>query len=143
MALYGRPGVETASLSLQEAGADVCLLLCAAWLEHEGVAWRAERLQQLQALAQPWQTDVVTPLRQLRRQWRGAALDDPGLALLRGQLKALELDAERQLLARLQSVARAWPREARGDPPEWLERALPATARGQRDALETLRAARL
>lgn len=141
VALYGRPGVEAASLCLQEAGADVCLLLCAAWLGHQGVAWQAGRLAQLRALAEPWQADVVTPLRRLRQQWRGAALNDEGLALLRGQLKALELDAERRLLARLEAVAQTWPREAAGAVPEWLEQALPATARRQRNALETLRAA--
>ena len=36
--LYGRPGVEHACLQLQEAGADVCLLLCGAWLQQRGVA---------------------------------------------------------------------------------------------------------
>jgi uncharacterized protein (TIGR02444 family) len=139
--LYGRPGVEAASLRLQDAGADVCLLLCAAWLGHQGVAWEVGRWQQLQALAQPWQADVVAPLRQLRQQWRGAARCDEGLAVLRGQLKTLELDAERQLLARLEEIAKHWPREAAGNAPEWLEQALPATARRQYDALDALRAA--
>ena len=36
--LYARPGVESACLHLQEAGADVCLLLCGAWLERHGIA---------------------------------------------------------------------------------------------------------
>lgn len=31
--LYARPGVEAACLALQDEGADVCLLLCGAWLE--------------------------------------------------------------------------------------------------------------
>lgn len=141
VALYGRPGVEAASLRLQEAGTDVCLLLCAAWLGHQGVAWQAERLQQLRQLAGPWQADVVTPLRRLRQQWRGAALGDEALAALREQLKALELDAERRLLARLEDLTQPWPRGVAKHLPEWLERALPASARRQHDALDALRAA--
>jgi uncharacterized protein (TIGR02444 family) len=141
VALYGRPNVEAASLSLQEAGADVCLLLCAAWLGHQGVAWQAERLQQLRHAAEPWQADVVAPLRRLRQQWRDAAQDDQALAAVREQLKALELDAERRLLARLETLAQAWPRGVADDLPEWLARALPASARQRHDALDALRAA--
>ncbi|WP_284733726.1 TIGR02444 family protein, partial [Pseudomonas aeruginosa] len=36
--VYARPGVETACLALQEQGADVCLLLVAAWLGRRGVS---------------------------------------------------------------------------------------------------------
>jgi len=36
--LYQRPGVEAACLQLQAQGADVCVLLCAAWLERRQVA---------------------------------------------------------------------------------------------------------
>lgn len=71
--LYGRPGVEHACLQLQEAGADVCLLLCGAWLQRHGVAYTPARLSHLQAIAQPWQTEVISPLRQLRQNWRTTA----------------------------------------------------------------------
>jgi uncharacterized protein (TIGR02444 family) len=64
---------------LQALGGDVCLLLCGTWLQarawpltnaHPGAAGRGR----------PWQREVVTPLRALRRQWREHAQADPQLA---------------------------------------------------------------
>ncbi|MBO4970761.1 MAG: TIGR02444 family protein, partial [Pseudomonas sp.] len=49
--LYARPGVEQACLHLQDQGLDVCVLLCAAWLEARGVACDEVRLGQLNACA--------------------------------------------------------------------------------------------
>ncbi|MFN3359725.1 MAG: TIGR02444 family protein, partial [Pseudomonas sp.] len=105
---YARPGVETACLRLQEQGADVCLLLCGAWLDQRGVALTAERMQALKQIARPWQAQVIEPLRQVRMQWRVIAQQDEPLAALRERIKALELDAERQLLIRLEALAKAW-----------------------------------
>lgn len=68
LALYARPGVEAACLELQALGGDVCLLLCATWLQARGVAVLGERAQALQELAEPWQRDVVAPLRSLRKR---------------------------------------------------------------------------
>ena len=42
LSTYARPGVEAACLRVQEQGADVCLLLCGAWLEQRGVALTRE-----------------------------------------------------------------------------------------------------
>jgi uncharacterized protein (TIGR02444 family) len=134
--LYARPGIQDACLQLQEQGADVCLLLCAAWLQQRGVAHTAERLHALQALAGPWQQNVITPLRHVRQAWREAATQDPALSALREQVKALELQAERQLLERLDETAGSWRAgETRGD---WL-----TAVAGQHDrgALEQVRAA--
>ncbi|WPO99780.1 TIGR02444 family protein [Pseudomonas sp. HR96] len=139
--LYARPGVEAASLELQQAGADVCVLISAAWLGQRGVPWRREYLGRLQLLADPWQTDVVSPLRHLRQQWRAAAQTNDELAALREQVKALELEAERQLLVRLQGLAIGWPPEAARDLELWLEQAVPAEARSNRGALQALHAA--
>lgn len=140
LGLYQRPGIEQACLRLQAEGADVCLLLCAAWLERRAVACNAERCAQLQSLARPWQETVVTPLRSLRLAWRGTATGDARLGALREQLKKLELEAERELLARLEAACRDWPAAATGDGNAWLE-ALAGPASGCRDALEILRAA--
>lgn len=140
-ALYARPGVEAASLELQQAGADICVLLCAAWLGQRGVPCQAHYLARLQTSASPWQKEVIGPLRDLRQQWRAAAQLDPQLARLRERLKALELDAEEQLLARLEALCKAWPQTGAGDLERWLERALPTQAKANRDALQTLRAA--
>lgn len=139
LALYARPGVEEACLTLQALGGDVCLLLCGTWLQAQSVAVDETRIQALQAVAGPWQREVVMPLRALRRQWREHALDDPQLAVLREQVKALELQAERTLLERLALVAQAWPAAA-GDSEGWLARLAPAQARDH-DALQQLRVA--
>lgn len=118
--LYARAGVEKACLELQEAGNDVCLLLAGAWLQQRGVRCLNERLQALQALASPWQREVIAPLRQVRQDWRTNASQDAELAALREQVKKLELQAERVLLDRLQALAENWPTEASGD--DWLAR---------------------
>ncbi|AMK28808.1 hypothetical protein AWT69_000171 [Pseudomonas putida] len=139
LALYARPGVEAASLALQELGGDVCLLLCGTWLQARGVAADEQRTTALKALAGPWQRDVVTPLRTLRRQWREQALADPRLSVIREQVKALELQAERTLLERLEALAHEWPAQA-GAAQDWLARLAPDQARDH-DALHQLRAA--
>ncbi|MDQ7983509.1 TIGR02444 family protein [Pseudomonas sp. G34] len=107
--LYARPGVEAACLELQAAGADVCLVLCGLWLDSRGVAYDPEREGQLRRLAEPWQREVVVPLRALRQGWCEAALADTELAALRQQVKQLELQAERTQLERLQGLSSTWP----------------------------------
>ena len=137
--LYARPGVEQACLDLQSRGMDVCLLLCAAWLETRGVACDESRLGQLSACAGPWQREVVQPLRQLRTQWREAAAHDDVLAALRVQVKALELEAERTLLRRLESVTQSW--EQSQGACDWLQRMASDAGHPDCDALHTLRVA--
>ena len=140
LSTYARPGVEAACLRLQEQGADVCLLLCGAWLQQRGVTLTAERIQALKQIAEPWQTQVVEPLRQVRGQWRAMAQLDEQLATLRERVKALELDAERQLLMRLEALAQKWPTDEAVDQPRWLERlATEDAANLDHDALQQLR----
>ncbi|WP_078739716.1 TIGR02444 family protein [Pseudomonas fluorescens] len=138
LSTYARPGVEAACLRLQEQGADVCLLLCGAWLEQRGVALTAERVEALEQIAGPWQLQVVWPLRQVRIQWREMAQQDEQLAGLRERVKALELEAERQLLARLEKLAQAWPMKTGHH--RWLEGLAPEAANLDHDALQLLRA---
>ncbi|WP_438866494.1 TIGR02444 family protein [Pseudomonas sp. L1(2025)] len=140
LSIYARPGCETACLRLQEHGADVCLLLCGAWLERRGVALEPGRIEALQQLARPWQQAVVEPLRQMRRQWRTMAQQDAPLAALREQVKALELEAERELLARLGALAQAWP-TGEVSQPKWLEGLATEAANLDHDALQQLRVA--
>lgn len=137
---YAHPGVEAACLRLQAAGADVCLLLCGLWLEQRGVPCNDERLAALRALSEPWQRQVVQPLRELRQSWRATASADEVQERLRAQVKALELEAERELLARLEAAVSGWPHAEQHGVAEWLE-ALAGTARECRDALQVLRAA--
>jgi len=138
---YARPGVEDACLRLQDAGANVCLLLCAAWLGARGVTCNHQRLLDLQQVALPWSRDVVEPLRQLRTSWKPAAAADPQLATLRAQVKALELAAERQLLGRLENSAQDWPAAQANDLAAWLEGLATNAANLDRDALQQLRVA--
>ena len=139
--LYARPGVEQACLDLQSRGMDVCLLLCAAWLETRGVACDESRLGQLSACAGPWQREVVQPLRQLRTQWREAAAHDDVLAALRVQVKALELEAERTLLRRLEEATQQWSPAQSQDNCDWLGKMAAGIDHPDRGALHTLRAA--
>ena len=136
--LYGRPGVEKRLLRLQASGADVCLLLSALWLEQRKVACTELRSTELQAIARPWQHEVVKPLRQLRMNWREAALQDEQLAGLREQIKSLEIQAERSLLLQLEQHCKTWPAEA---PDDWLGKLAGMAGRDNRDALEELRIA--
>ncbi|NWD05392.1 TIGR02444 family protein [Pseudomonas gingeri] len=138
---YTRPGVEEACLALQAQGANVCLLLCAAWLGVRGVSCEPERLAQLCRVAHPWQVEVVQPLRQLRGQWRAMALQDSELKVLRDQVKALELEAERQLLLRLERLSWDWPQGIADDLAAWLDGSTAQTAHLNRDALQQLRVA--
>ncbi|WP_069943155.1 TIGR02444 family protein [Pseudomonas putida] len=140
LALYARPGVEAACLELQAQGSDVCLLLCATWLQARGVVMLDERAQALQEVVEPWQREVVAPLRSLRQQWRAAASHDAQLAALREQVKGLELQAEKTLLERLQERSRQWPGGSHEPSDDWLARLAPAPAR-HHDALDQLRVA--
>ena len=136
---YALPGVQQACLRLQDDGTDVCLMLCGAWLGWRGVECNGQRLAQLKALAAPWQRDVVQPLRELRISWRAAASADADLGALREQLKTLELEAERQLLLRLQEQVRGWPETQERSLDHWLQGL--ATEAADRDALQVLRVA--
>jgi uncharacterized protein (TIGR02444 family) len=138
--LYARPGVEAACLELQAAGADVCLLLCGLWLDSRGVAHDAEREAQLRRIAEPWQQEVVKPLRALRQGWRKAAAQDSALSGLRERVKQLELEAERELLERLQALAEGWSQQPRDQDQQWVEAFSPA---GHAEACAGLRSASL
>jgi uncharacterized protein (TIGR02444 family) len=141
LSIYARPGVEQACLQLQSAGVNVCLLLCAAWLGQRGMACNEQRLQQLRSVAEPWDSDVVRPLRALRMQWKAIAMQDAELYTLREQVKTLELEAERHLLLRLEQSAQGWPQEEATDLSVWLEGVAAGADHLARDALHQLRVA--
>jgi uncharacterized protein (TIGR02444 family) len=138
---YALPGVERACLQLQSAGINVCLLLCGMWLEKQGVACSAHRLQQLGSLAEAWDADVVQPLRALRTRWKTVAQEDQALNALREKVKSLELEAERHLLVRLERLAQSWPRSEANDLSTWLEGIAAGATNLDRDALHQLRVA--
>ncbi len=145
LATYQRPGVEAALLELQDDhGQCVPYLIWALWLAASGRAADRTALAAGAAIARPWQEAAIQPLRALRRRLREPiALADPeNQAQLREAVKALELDAERRLLAALEAASptvgpgapvalaeaiQAWGGAA---PPQSIERlaALTATA---------------
>jgi uncharacterized protein (TIGR02444 family) len=126
---------------LQSAGVNVCLLLCGLWLGERGVTCNEQRLQLLRDLAGPWDADVVQPLRTLRLQWKAAASVDTELNSLRQEVKALEMEAERHLLLRLERLAQSWPQYEATDSSAWLEGVAAGAAHLDRDALHQLRVA--
>ncbi|WP_397454079.1 TIGR02444 family protein [Pseudomonas sp. NA-150] len=139
--LYARAGVEQACLRLQASGANVCTLLCGAWLGRRGVECDADRLREIRQLATPWHDEVVQPLRALRTRWRTAAVNDPELAILREQVKGLELEAERELLARLEALTQGWSEGVAQDLTAWLDGLAAEAGQQNRDALQVLRVA--
>ncbi|KPX50592.1 hypothetical protein ALP33_04733 [Pseudomonas amygdali pv. lachrymans] len=138
---YARPGVEQACLTLQANGANVCMVLCGVWLGTREVACNAQRLTQIRQLATPWHDEVVRPLRDLRNQWRNAALEDALLMTLRMKVKALELEAEQSLMLKLEALAGDWPAGEARSAEEWLIELADGEAEKNRDALQVLRVA--
>ena len=107
LAVYAAPGVADACLTAQdEAGADVNLLLWAAWLAAQGHDLTAAELAEAVAATQPWRDDVVRPLRALRRRLKSgpAPAPCPATESLRAQVKAAELEAEHQQQILLQGL---------------------------------------
>jgi len=135
VAVYDAPGVRELVLDLQDRhGCDVPLLLALAWLDAGGVAIDDARYDVLVDATAAWQRAVVTPLRAARRALRPGTEAPSRLGLadtarddFKRRVQALELEAEKHQLERLEALAAAWPGEA-GVAPEWagLRRALAA-----------------
>lgn len=108
LGLYGRPGVESACLHLQDdAGIDVCELLWCCWLFWHGAIPIAECPELWEV--RRWQQEVTLPLRCLRRRLKAEANSDPGIAELRRTLQRAELQAERANLSRLEALTLSSP----------------------------------
>jgi uncharacterized protein (TIGR02444 family) len=98
LALYRRPGVADACLTLQERlGIDVNLLLYFAWRANQGQALSREEAAAIAAHVSAWHDGVVRPLRALRTDLKADAKSAPPAAVdrLRAQIKSAELNAER------------------------------------------------
>lgn len=137
--LYARPGVEQACLALQAHGGNVCALLCGVWLDQRGIAFDLKRAEEIRQLATPWHEQVVGPLRAVRTQWKAVAANDEELSALRERLKGLELDAERELLVRLQRLILDWPQQGPQEPGAWLQALAGDAGNEAPDALQMLR----
>ncbi len=94
--VYARTGVEQACLALQEAGADVNLLLFCCWQGSEGRSLNKHSLRKVMQAVAVWQQQVVQPLRHARRVIKQAL---PGVASELGgsfgkHIARVELEAE-------------------------------------------------
>ena len=116
LTLYGRQGVASACLALQDRfGADVNLLLLGFWRAHRGFpGWAEGEIARAEAAAAPVNAALV-PLRQARRALHTLQEDEPSAGALYGGAKALEL--------KLEQVAQAWLAAA-----SWISPALLVTS---------------
>lgn len=109
LALYTKPGVEAACLTLQEeAGLDVCEMLFHCWLFSYGLEATPVALARQREQRCLWQRQVTEVLRGLRRDLKASAAESEHVASLRETIKQAELMAERENLQRWQ----AWVLEA-------------------------------
>ncbi len=131
--VYAQPGVAAACLRLQDRhGVDVNMLLFALWAAARGVVLDPTTLVRAQAVVTDWQTEVVQPLRAVRRELKNEPRGAPPALVtqVRERVKAAELDAEHveqlMLAACLPSVTEGadradWDRMARRNSLAYLE----------------------
>jgi uncharacterized protein (TIGR02444 family) len=105
LAFYERPGVADALIALQDRdGFDVNLVLFALWL---GISGRGpldgDVLAAAERIADRLRSDIVEPLRSLRRKLRHHPDDD--VQRLREGVKALEIAGEKLVQLRLARLA--------------------------------------
>lgn len=107
---YAAPGVASACLELQDtAGQNVPLLLWTAWTAATGRALDADTREAACDTARVWEETAIAPLRVVRRALKIRAVDMDGddREVIRSQVKAAELDAERRLLLSLEALSPA------------------------------------
>jgi uncharacterized protein (TIGR02444 family) len=95
---YRGAGVSEACQELQDnCGVDVNVVLFLLWLASQKRRLGADLVKRLADEVRPWQTEVIVPIRALRRRLKtGAPLLDRGPAeLFRTKIKAIELESER------------------------------------------------
>jgi uncharacterized protein (TIGR02444 family) len=98
LGFYRQPGVADACLVLQDRfGADVNTVLFLLWLATDKRQLRQETVQSLADKVRAWQSDVVLPLRELRRRLKSASplVEASTAEVFRNKIKATELEAER------------------------------------------------
>jgi uncharacterized protein (TIGR02444 family) len=99
LAIYARPGVAEACLTLQnEAGVDVMLLLTTTFaaVKHR-VLLTPDEIRALDEACRPWREQIVWPLRTIRSGLKTGPKPAPSGATepFRSHVKALELAAEK------------------------------------------------
>jgi uncharacterized protein (TIGR02444 family) len=105
---YALPDVAPACLRLQdEANVDVNLMLFLLFLAEGGRAITRDDVARLDTSIAPWRSEVVEPLRALRRRLKSDIGDVPTSTSegLRNMVKKIELEAERLEQGRLEKAA--------------------------------------
>jgi len=95
---YRGAGVSEACLELQDkCGVDVNVVLFLLWLASQKRQLGTDQVKRLADKVRPWQTDVIGPIRALRRRLKSDAplLDTGSAELFRTKIKAIELESER------------------------------------------------
>jgi uncharacterized protein (TIGR02444 family) len=138
VSLYAAPDVAAACLGLQDRhGCDVNVLLFAAWMgavRHRTLT--PAELAEAAAAVRDWHTEIVDPLRYVRRRLKSGPAPAPDQAseALRTRIKAIEIEAERIELAVLEKRAAKWHSGAPGDDGASLENLKTAVRQFGRDA---------
>jgi uncharacterized protein (TIGR02444 family) len=97
LAFYALPGIAPAFLQLQdESGADVNVLLFLLFLARAGRQLSDADVMDIDALAAPWRSSVIVPLREVRRRLKAplGVFDTAASASLRTEVQRTELAAE-------------------------------------------------
>jgi uncharacterized protein (TIGR02444 family) len=93
--LYGSHDVQQACLLLQDSfGVDVSLLLTLLWYAKDGVGFDDDDLEALDHTIASWRSDVVKPLRKIRREIKLTARHDGAVVGFRNKVKSIEIEAE-------------------------------------------------
>ena len=104
---YGDAAVQQACLVIQDQyGADVTVVLYLLWRAAAGETFDAAGVAAIDAAVAPWRTQVVHPLRAIRRAMKATDLigDPAAQEALRSKIKAVELEAERRELEALERL---------------------------------------
>jgi uncharacterized protein (TIGR02444 family) len=108
LALYRHEAVAAACLDLQDrCDVDVNLLLFLLWLASGRRVLSGDEVRALDARLAPWRSEVVLPLRTVRRRLKADAplVAPEDAALFRNRVKALELEAERLQQEAMHAIA--------------------------------------
>jgi uncharacterized protein (TIGR02444 family) len=105
---YRGAGVSEACLELQDnCGVDVNVVLFLLWQASQRRSVAPDDVTALADKVRPWQADVISPIRSVRRRLKtDAPLLEKGAAeLFRTKIKAIELEAERLQQEAMQALA--------------------------------------
>ena len=120
IAAYAREGVAETCLGLQDReDQNVCLLLFGAWCAATGRTLDDDAVEAACDTARAWDVTAVAPLRAVRRALTAPVIDMDTTAreAVRAQVKTVELESERRLLADLAVLGgdEGTPRDAMAD----------------------------